>query len=495
MTPRRVAWLAVGAALAVGLACVWVLPATLDEAFVIGVAGRGVGAAWAMWFRDPQGLLPHLVAVVPAGMDSLIAVRAVSLVATVAAVGVTMWAFARLVGPRGAALAGLTMAVSAHVAVTAANARWPALCLLTAAVAWGALARMIAPRESGERWSVWAAAYAVATSAAVYCNVFALLLIPGHVVLAALLGGRRIVRRLLWLQIAVSVMTIPLIVRVVAVDGPNPLVRLPEPSPTKIVGLLASLVADGPAPIVRLVGLLGVAGGVAWALWGSGGAGTAVGRAIAAAAAAPVVLGLAISLVGPNLVEARYYVGVLPALFGAVGATLASTRRQGPTVVVCVALLIGMVALIVRPAYEPTATWVARLTELRGSSPTPVVFYEAEGVQVAGVYARAFRSADGGIAIPGWGRAPAPDGVVLRDRADFHRLPPGPPSADEVREWMRRTGAVVLVLRPPGPSTPAEAWAREHCRLTAFDYVDARVVRIDRCAVTATLSAGVAAAR
>jgi len=468
-------------------ASLFTFPATLDEAYVRALTQHGLVGALDAWAEDPQALLPQLMALPTGPLDALWALRVPSLLAFAAAVAAAWWAARPLVTPRVAAGGAALMAVSPLGMITATDARWPAWALLSVVVAWGALLRVA--RGAGPR--MWVL-YGLAVALGVYCNALVVLMLPAHLVALVLLSGRR--RLVPWAAAvaAAGASALPLALALRASDAPNPLVRVSVPGLTEIPGFLATLVGTGTPERVRQLATLVC---LAVALTGlltlrrrAGAHGRAEGTTAAvlvAWIALPLAAAFVISQLGDSIWQGRYVVGVLPAI--GLLLTWSAARIGGRLGVgVWAALAIGFAALTtyvhVASHGEPTDRW-ARLLAAQTPPGAAVIFSEAEGVQVAGLYQPRFRTADGDVIVPAWDRTPVPDGIVLLDNPTFDRLPPGPPSAALVRRLARRHGTVSMALRPPGVPAPGVVWARRNCRVQERTFDGAVVVAVRDCRI------------
>lgn len=498
--------LVVLAVLAAG-AGLFAFQATLDEAYVYAVTEHGVGGVFDAWAQDPQALLPQLVAY-PFGAlaSALWWLRLPALLAFAAAAATTWWAGRPLVGPRIAAGGAVLVALSPLGMITATDARWPAWALLSTVVAWGALLHAAVAPAGARRLPLWVL-YTVAVALGVYCNALVVLMLPAHA-LALLLLGRRtdrgrglrgVLRRegVPWAACVVvaGVLSLPLALALRASDAPNPLVRVGVPSVTEIPGFLAVLVGAGTPDRVRQLATLAclavvAAGLVALARRHRPGE-LAVAGVLVGWIALPLAAAFVISHLGSSVWLSRYVVGVLPA----VGLLLAWSAarlgpRRGPALFAALAIGFGAMTAyaLVTAEEEPTEDWAHALAALRPPG-APVVFAEAEGVQVAGYYERQFRDRDGDVIVPAWDRTRVPPDIVLLDNPTFHRLPPAPPSAALVERLAARTGSVVMALRPAANLGSGVAWARAHCRVRVLPFGGVAVVAATRCRSTVVASA------
>jgi 4-amino-4-deoxy-L-arabinose transferase-like glycosyltransferase len=372
--------------------------------------------------------------------------------------------------------------------ITATDARWPALALLSVVLAWGAL--LHAAGGAGRR--MWVL-YALAVALGVYCNALVVLMLPAHLVALVLLSRRRRIVPWAVAVAAAGASALPLALALRASDAPNPLVRVSVPSLTEIPGFLATLVATGTPERIRqiatLVCVVVVVAGLATLRRGRRGAedGPAARAAVVLLAwvALPVAAAFVISQLGDSIWQGRYVVGVLPAI--ALLLTWSAARIGGrPGAALWTVLALGSAALTayvhVAAQGEPTDRW-ARALAAQTPPGAAVVFSEAEGVQVAGFYEPRFRTADGDVIVPAWDRTPVPEGIVLLDNPTFDRLPPGPPSAALVGRLARRHGTVTMALRPPSVEAAGVAWARRNCRVGTTRFDGTVLVTVQGCRI------------
>lgn len=457
-------------------------PPSLDEAFVYALTQHGLSGVYDGWVRDPQALLPQLVAY-PFGVvaKAMWWMRLPSMLAFAGAVLATWWAVRHRLGEGVAAGGALLLALSPIGFGAATDARWPALALLTVTLSWGCLLRALDRRG---RW--WWVAYAAALLAGVWCNALVLMMVPAHLLAVALAGRRRLVPWVASLA-AVGAGTVPLALAVRASDAPNPLVRVGKPAVSEIPGFLAVLIGPGSPERIRqlavVVALAVVAAGLV-TLRGrlrSPDAGHAA--VLIAWAAVPVVLAFIVSQGSNSIWLTRYVLPTMPGAFLLIAWSIGRLPRRA-AVAGGVALVAGLAAMtayaVVHQDAEQTDDW-ARLMARVHDPGEPAVFYEAEGVQAAGYFDREFATDAGDPIVPGWDRTPVPADIVLLDNPTFHRLPPGPPDATLVRRLLAVKGEVVMAIRPADPEPGGVAWARRKCEVTRKDFAPMAVFTISRC--------------
>lgn len=479
----------VAAAVVVGLGIALVgalrIPASLDEAFVYALTQHGVTGVFDAWRHDPQALLPQLVSwPFGATSSSLVWLRLPSLAAFAGAIIGTWWTARPLVGARMAALAALFTAVSVQAVNAATDARWPAMAMLTVVWGWGFLVRA-ADGDRGPHWPM----YALMLAAGIYCNALVVLMVPAHAVALWALSHRRSLLPWAVSVVAAGIAAVPLVLAVRASNAPNPLVRLHVPAPQEVPGFGAALVGAGSPSHVRQLLFVAVALVIAAGLacvWRGAAHPTDVvpARVLAAWVLLPLALAFAVSQMGSSVWEPRYVVGVIPGLAIWLAWAIGQFPSRAVAVVVAAALVIAMAGVSLNVARgagnEQTDLWTSALAGMHDPG-TPVVFYEAEGVQAAGYYQPEFRNADGDVVVPGWPAAAPSGDLVLLDNPTFDRLPPGPPSVQLVQSLLRRDGRVVLALRPPSQPTPAVTWARTRCDVTERHFRSQSLYRISGC--------------
>lgn len=452
----------VGVALA--LVAILTQPASLDEAFVYALTQHGLGGVFRAWTRDPQALIPQLVAWPFGAADSLAWLRVPSLIAFAGAVVGTWWAARALVSPAVAVGAAGLVAVSPQALIAATDARWPAMALATTVVCWGLVLR--ADEGYGGRLWLW---YAVALTIGIYCNALVVLMVPAHAVCVWLIARREMVRGLVAV-IAAGVGTLPMVLAIRAADAPNPLVRLSVPQISEVPGFFAAMLAAGSPQRARQLVLVAavvlVAAGVVAMSRRTRDRREALPLAVCAAwVVIPTACAFVISQLGSSVWEPRYLLGIVPGIAIAIAWAIDQLPGRSRTVTVCIVAVVACV-LGARGATsdlgEPSEQWVAALARMHDGD-TPVVFYEAEGVQAAGFYAPQFRQSDGDVVVPGWDEAAPPAFITLLDNPTFDRLTPGPPGVALVQRLLGRDGRVLLAIRPPSSPVPAVDWARNAC--------------------------------
>jgi mannosyltransferase len=474
-------------ALVAGLPGVISFGATLDEAYVYALTRHGLPGVFDGWAEDPQALLPQLVAL-PFGIlgdGTLWVLRLPSLVAFVAAAPLVWWAARpRFTGPVAFTAAVLT-ALSPVASSVASDARWPAMALLSVVVAWGALFRALDATGAGRPFRWWAL-YAAALIAGVHANALVLLMVPAHLV-AVLLSSRRTYLPWVGSLAVVALGAVPLALAVRASDAVNPLVRLDRPTVTEVPGFAAEVVGGFSPDGLRQASVVVLTILVVAALWSLRGRASRrdlrTGALCLAWAALPTLLLFLVSQ-GPDSVwEPRYVFGTIPgiALLVAWSASRLAPRLRVPAAAAIV-LMFAVLTVLVQddPSGERADRWAAHLAELHTPG-TPVVFYEAEGVQAAGLYRREFRTAAGDPIVPAWDRTPPPPGIVLLDNPTFERLPPGPPDAELLRRLLRVDGTVLLAIRPAEPEPPGVTWARNRCDVQRFAYPYMSIYAVSGC--------------
>ncbi len=479
----------VAAAVVVGLAIALVgalrIPASLDESFVYALTQHGLTGVFDAWSHDPQALLPQLIAW-PFGATSasLLWLRVPSLIAFAGAIVGTWWTARPLVGSRMAALAAMFTAVSVQAVFAATDARWPAMAMLSVVWGWGFLVRG-ADGDRGPHWLM----YALTLILGIYCNALVVLMIPAHALALWTLSRSRAIVPWAASVVVAGIAAVPLALAVRAANAPNPLVRLHVPTPQQVPGFGAALVGAGsPTHVRQLVFVAIVAviiAGVAFAWRGTAHPTDVVPAGVLAAwVLVPVGLAFVISQMGSSVWEPRYVVGIIPGLAIWLAWAVGQFPHRAVAVVVAFALVVAMAAVSLNVARgsgnEQTDLWTSALAQMHDPG-TPVVFYEAEGVQAAGYYQSEFRNAAGDVVVPGWPKAAPSGDIVLLDNPTFDRLPPGPPSASLVQTLLRRDGQVVLALRPPTQPTPAVTWARAHCEVSERLFRSQALYHISRC--------------
>ncbi len=458
--------------------------ASLDEGYVFALTRHGLGGLLDGWAEDPQALVPQLLAYPfgVAGDGELWLLRLPSLLAVCATAALMWWAVRPRFDPWVAFGAAMLTAAAPFAAFAAGDARWPALAMLSVVVAWGALLHAVG--SPGRRW--WAL-YAAALVVGVYCNPLVLLMVPAHLV-AVLLAGRR--AYLPWVvSLAVTALgSLPLAAAIRASDAVNPLVRLSRPSPADVPGFAADLLAASVPERLRQLMVVVIVALVLVALWTLRGhvrSEEGARAAIALAWAVLPVAALSVRSQGPDSVwQARYVAGVVPGAALAVAwATSRLPRRAGPVALGVTAAVWAAMSLSVglEQDGERSRDWSAALAALHEPG-TPVVFYEAEGVQAAGLYHEEFRTRDGDPIVPAWDRTPVPPEIVLLDNPTFDRLPAGPPDAALIRRLAARDGTVLLAIRPKTPEPAGVSWARENCEVSQQEYPNMSIYAVTECA-------------
>lgn len=457
-------------------------PPSLDETFVYALTRHGLAGVYDGWVRDPQALLPQLVAY-PFGAitKSMWVLRLPSMLAFAGAVLATWWGMRRRLGDTVAAGGAFLLAISPIGFGTATDARWPALALLSVTLSWGFLIRAV--DDGGRRWWV---AYALALLAGVWCNALVLMMVPAHL-LAVVAAGRR--RLLPWVAslVAVGAGTLPLALAVRASDAPNPLVRVGRPAVSEIPGFLAILVGPGSPERIRqlavLVVLVVIAAGLV-TLRRRVRTPEALQVAILLAwAAVPIALAFVVSQGSNSIWLTRYVVPTMPGAFLLIAWSISRLPRAALTAAAAVVVvgLTGMTAYaVVDQDAEQTDDWARLMARLHVPG-EPALFYEAEGVQAAGYFDREFATAAGDPIVPGWSKTPVPAEIVLLDNPTFHRLPAGPPDAALVRRLLSATGEAVMAIRPAEPEPPGVIWARGKCEVFRKDFAPMAVYSISRC--------------
>lgn len=456
---------------------------SLDEAFVYALTQHGLVGVLDAWAEDPQALLPQLVAY-PFGIvgDAMWWMRLPSVLAFTGAVVATWWAVRHRLGEQVAALGALLVAVSPLGLLTATDARWPAIALLLATISWGALLRAVDP-GSGRRWWV---AYAAALLLGVHANLLVLLMVPAQLVVILLAGRRTWIPWVASLAV-VGAGTVPLLAALRASDAPNPLVRVGRPTVTEIPGFAAVILGTGSPERIRQLAVVVAVVIVAAGLWTlRGRMRSDAGREAALLlswAVVPIACAFVVSQGANSIWLTRYVVGCLPGIMLLVAWSALRLPRRAAGAAALVALL-GLTAMTVHtvasPQEERTEDWVQALARARAPG-TPALFYEAEGVQVAGYFDEQFADADGDPIVPGWDRTPVPAGIVLLDNPTFDRLPPGPPDAALVRRLLRVNGSLVMAVRPADPEPAGVVWARANCDVTRNDFPPMAVFAVTGC--------------
>jgi 4-amino-4-deoxy-L-arabinose transferase-like glycosyltransferase len=271
-----------------------------DEAFSLALAQRGFFHMLSLFAYEANGTLYSLVLwpltrVIGTGE---VAVRLPALVAGVASVPAMWWAARLLAGRRAAWVAAALLAINPMAVFYAQEARAYEPALLSAILAFGALAAACALPAGRRAW----VGYVAAMLALAYCDLLAVpILLPAQALLV-LRARRAVLRPWLISLIALGVGCVPLLVlSIVSRSRRNPLYWLPKTSK----GLVKTAVeefAGGQSP-GTWIGLLTLALGVlllagaAWRLRGAGRARTGPRGTLLLAACwgvLPIVLLLAI---------------------------------------------------------------------------------------------------------------------------------------------------------------------------------------------------------
>ena len=458
---------------------------SLDEAYVYALSQHGFIAMIEFWSQDPQALLSQVVAYPFAVTAHPVWWLRVPAMIAFAGALLAMWWAASARFPRPVALgAAALLAISPLATTYAADARWPMYSMLLGLLSWGALLRAIDGDD--RRWWI---GYALLLVAGVYTNVILALVIAAQA-LPVLWGGRRAIVRWAACLGALAVAAIPLVILTAGAGDVNPLFRVRHPAITDIPGFVAEILGGG-APVrarqilVLVIVAVVVAAGVRLRS-DLRGPEARLGWLALSWAAVPILTAWVLSQGTNSIWLPRYVIGALPGV--CILLAWALWRLPRPAMAAALAAIIPLMLLgVARQATgdaEPTGTWTRAILAARPAG-APVVFYEAEGAQAAGYFARSLASSDGGPIVPGWDETPPPPEITLLDSPNFDRLEKGPPSAALVERLAASTpsGVVVLALRPADPEAPGIVWARAHCTVQRTNFTDSptAVFRVSEC--------------
>jgi mannosyltransferase len=475
---------ALGVVLAYAGALRW--DASLDDAYVYALSQHGLGDLLEAWANDPQSLVSQLILYPFAAAGSpMWWLRIPTVIAFGASVLALWWTARQRYSPAVSLAAAGLLAISPLVLLYAASTRWQVFALLAGILAWGALFRAI---DTGRRG--WWVAYTAILVLGIYTNIILVLLVLPQAVAVWWARGRALRPWALSLAVA-AVLSVPLAVLTLRAGDVNPLFRVSTPSVREVPGFVAELLGgSGPERVrqILVVVLVVMLAAAAWRLR----------RRLLDESVRPgwlavawLVLPIAAAFVisqGPDSIWlTRYVIATVPAacLCIAWAASQLDRRAAGVAVAAVAALmLVGVVDQIRSDTYETTEAWTRRLEAVRPPG-APVVFYESEGVQVAGYYSSEFDAADGTPIVPGWDATPVPRDIVLLDAPEFDRLPKGPPRPALLAELIRKApeGVVVLAIRPSDPEPPAITWARERCTVERSDFAGSpeAIFRVSGC--------------
>ena len=421
-----------------------------DEAYSLALAQRGFGHMLALFGYEANGTLYSialwpLVRIFGTGEALL---RSPAVIAGTASVPALWWAARGLGATRAAALlAAALLAVNPMAVWYSQEARAYAFVVLATCLAFGALARAVAPGSGRRAWI----GYVLAMAALAYCDLLAAPLVLPAQALLARRAGRDVWRRWLASLVALLLCCLPLLVAaVISRSRRDALYWLPKAS--RGLAELALQEFTGGFSDVTAVRWITLAAGRSW--WGlrSGARAAPISptRAPRSPIAAcwglvPCVLLFAVSVVKP-LFWPRYVIMALPGLclLAALAARRLWDSRGGIALAgTCLALVVlaGGVAdarqiSALQENWPPAAAWL-RAERAPGQ---PTIVDNALVLPSLGYYDPAFRARDGAADRAGVARSPAAGRV--RGLQGPHRLWHRPERTAECGD--------VRASRPPG---------------------------------------------
>jgi mannosyltransferase len=472
-----------------------------DETYSLALAQRSIGRMVALFGYEANGT-PYSIILWPLirlfGTSEAL-LRSPALLAGTLSVPAMWWAARQLTTRREVPLlAAALLAINPMAVWYSQEARAYAFVVLSACLAFGALARAISQPDGRRAWI----GYVAAMTMLAYCDLLAAPIAMPAQVLIARRGGREGMRRWLLSLVALGVCCVPLLVAaLISRSRRNALYWLPKPDRGLVELALQEFTG----------GFSGVSA-VRWATLGSGAALVAAAfwrlrrsdplseRATLAIAAcwgiAPGVILLAVSAILP-VFWPRYAILALPGLclLVALAAGRVWEDRRGPALVVgCLAILLiaGTFADVrqrtaLQEDWPPIAAWL-RAERAYGE---PTIVDNALVLPSLGYYDPAFRARNGNLIVQEWHDHPLPAGFVgFKDRTSYGSVPDGPPSATTFARLARGgDGTVWLIVSEVDDSLqedprtgPAVAWARQHCRIQVRESTGVWVLRATRCA-------------
>jgi mannosyltransferase len=475
-----------------------------DEAYSLALAQRGFGHMVTLFGYEANGtpysiILWPLIRILGTGEAVL---RLPAVIAGAASVPAMWWAARQFGAGRFSLLAAALLAINPMAVWYSQEARAYAFVVLTACLAFGALARALAQPDGRRAW----VGYVAAMTALAYCDLFAAPIALPAQALIAWRGGREGIRRWLLSLVALGVCCVPLLVAAaISHSRRNALYWLPKPD-RGLVELALQEFTGGFSGVsaVRWATLAAGAVLVAAALWRLRRSDPAGERATLAIAACwgivPGVLLLAVSVVKP-VFWPRYAIVALPGLclLVALAARQIWDSRRGTALVWgCLATILAAGVLadadqrsFLQENWPPAAAWL-RAERAPGQ---PTIVDNALVLPSLGYYDPAFRARDGELVVQEWHDQPLPAGFVgFKDRTGYGSVPNGPPSATTFARLARRgNGTVWMIvsevdddLQEDPKEGAAVAWARQHCHVQVRESIGVWVLRATGCATTGT---------
>ncbi|MGO9319765.1 MAG: glycosyltransferase family 39 protein [Solirubrobacteraceae bacterium] len=473
-----------------------------DEAYSLALSQRGFGQMLLLFGYEPNGT-PYSIVLWPLIRmfgSSLTLLRLPAVLAGTASVPALWWAARRFTAPAAALLAAGLLAINPMAVWYSQDARAYAFVVLSACLAFGALANALDRRAGRWAWGV----YVAAMVALAYCEIFAApLALPAQALIVRRAGHAGFMR---WLRslLAVFVCCVPLLVATaIAAGRRNALYWLPKTG-RGLVSLalqeftagLSGLTAARWATLAAGALLIGAA------LWiVRRGRTPLAGGALAMALCwglLPGALLLAVSFVRPVFFP-RYVILSLPGLCLALALAaerLWHSRRGIETAVACVAVV--AIAAAVADVHQRSAVeenWPPIVQWLRQerAAGQPTIVDNANVLPSLGYYDPALRAPDGALVVQEWHDRPLPAGFAgFKDPGGWGTVPDGPPSVAAFRDLARRSGGTVWMVvseidrsRQSDPTNGAAVgWARQHCHVQVRASVNVWALHATGCAVS-----------
>ncbi len=245
--------IAVPALLGAGLCLIDITARSLgfDEGASVTIAsqhGGALGSAIAHDGGNMSGYYLLLHVLIGALGNGLLVLRAASVVADAAGVGVIAAIALVLFGRRQAWVAGLLAAVSLPLVFWGQSARGYAPMVLFASASFLALVAIVDAHATA-RWRRWCwLAYVVLITLGVYSSFMTLLVVPAQLLALALTGRRRAAAQLLGALAAVAALSVPLLLLALG-RGSGQLFWVPRPSYTVDKQVFESLTSAGLQPV------------------------------------------------------------------------------------------------------------------------------------------------------------------------------------------------------------------------------------------------------
>jgi 4-amino-4-deoxy-L-arabinose transferase-like glycosyltransferase len=465
-----------------------------DEAYSLALAQRSFGQMLALFGYEPNGMpysivLWPLIRIFGSGLTLL---RLPAVIAGSASVPALWWAARRYAAPAAALLAAALLAVNPMAVFYSQDARAYAFVVLSACLAFGALAAALEHGSSRRRaWAV----YIAAMVALAYSEIFAApLVLPAQALVVWRASGgagahddararRDRLVRWLWSLLAVLVCCLPLLfAAAVAASRRNALYWLPKTSRGLVSRALqeftAGLSGQTAARWATLAAGALLVGAALWVLWrrrrmrAEGALATALCWGLL-----PGAVLLAVSFAHP-VFWPRYVIVSLPGLclvLALAAERLWRSRAGALTATACVAVV--TIAAAVADVHQRSAVeegWPAIALWLRHERAPgqPVIVDDASVLPSLGYYDPALRAPNGDLAVQEWHDRPLPAGFVgFKDPGGWGNVPDGPPSLAAFKRLARRGGGGVWMVvaevdsaRQSDPTDGAAvAWARRNC--------------------------------